>query len=142
MKELLVGFISRLSWAWSPQFMVPSSCTWFQDTVPHGLMDKWPLFFRLLSISSLQFLAKWASPIQQPLSSKGTSQEDNKKLTTGKMEVIIYCNLITKVTWYLLCHILLVRIKSQGLTHVQGEGITQMWIWTPGGRNHLRKPIT
>ena len=59
--------------------------------------------------------------------------------SAGKSEVTISCNVITRVTSPLLCHILLVRSKSQVLHMFKGRRLQGTWISGDKGKwDHCR----
>lgn len=56
---------------------------------------------------------------------KRARENNSKKQSSSKVEGTVFCNLIRPVTTLHFWHILFIRRKSLGPTHIQGKEITQ-----------------
>lgn len=80
----------------------------------------------------------WDSPYGSLLHQSQQGIESSESMS--KTEITILSNIITKVTSYHLCHILLFGGKLQMLPHSRGDEYTRTW--TPGGGGHWKSSQT
>lgn len=98
---------------------LPNSCGCWQDAVPCGLLDE--------GCSSLIEIGKKLSPVLCHVGllvgKLASSKPARESLQPRKMEVITLHNIIAKVTFHHLCHILIEEYSSSHLN--SRAGVTQ-----------------
>lgn len=116
----------------------------WQNSVPCGLSDwhvssLWTNVYSLHVVSchlgfSIEYLTAWHLASSESASKKAR-ESTSKTKGVSKIEDVIFCNVITEMTFQYLYHILLVKSKLLGSCHTKEE-------WIPWSLRAMLKLLT